>query len=681
MAFSFPAFSYIIALIVDAFLIFFSIFHVIAFDELKTDYKNPIDQCNSLNPLVLPEYLLHLIINLLFLLSGEWFSLLINVPLILYHIHRYRNRPVMSGPGLYDPTSIMNADVLTVCQREGWIKLAFYLLSFFLYLYGMIVVLIATVSALLPGRPLDMRVAFAIIYGAIFAFSNHAHSARILGLFPHTGRSHHMVYDPLLRKLAERGHDVTVGSFFPLKNPPANYHDISFEGIADVGLENFDLNSFNSSVLYKIPKIGNLMQILADLNILADMGVSTCSKLINLPSLNEALKKKYDVVLMENFSSDCMFGLLHVYDIKAPIIGLSSCMLMPWSAERLGASDNTAYVPVGTTPFTPSMTFLQRMENTFWRVYAKLWFRYSVQNKEQALIEKRFGKKIPEFANLGRNVSLMLVNTFHALNGATPLVPGIVEVGGMHLNETKKDVPQYIERFLNESEHGVILLSFGSLIKTASIPKYKEEIIVNALSKFKQQIIWKYEESAEEGTLTGNILRVRWLPQYELLQHEKIIAFIAHGGLLGMTEAVSAGKPMVVVPFFGDQPANAAAAAAAGFAKVLSYNDLSEESLTDAVQSVLSAEMRLNARRISKIWKDRESSPLDTAVFWTERVIRWGHAAPLHTAARELAFYELALLDVAAAYILALLVLVTIIWYLLSKISQLFVKEPKQKMH
>lgn len=23
---------------------------IIAFDELKTDYKNPIDQCNTLNP-------------------------------------------------------------------------------------------------------------------------------------------------------------------------------------------------------------------------------------------------------------------------------------------------------------------------------------------------------------------------------------------------------------------------------------------------------------------------------------------------------------------------------------------------------------------------------------------------------------------------------------------------------
>lgn len=26
------------------------VFQIIAFDELKTDYKNPIDQCNTLNP-------------------------------------------------------------------------------------------------------------------------------------------------------------------------------------------------------------------------------------------------------------------------------------------------------------------------------------------------------------------------------------------------------------------------------------------------------------------------------------------------------------------------------------------------------------------------------------------------------------------------------------------------------
>ena len=74
-------------------------FQIISFDELKTDYKNPIDQCNSLNPLVLPEYFLHLFFNFLFLLAGEWFSLVLNAPLIGYHIQRYMKRPVMSGPG------------------------------------------------------------------------------------------------------------------------------------------------------------------------------------------------------------------------------------------------------------------------------------------------------------------------------------------------------------------------------------------------------------------------------------------------------------------------------------------------------------------------------------------------------------------------------------------------------
>ena len=81
---------------------FVSLFQIIAFDELKTDYKNPIDQCASLNPLVLPEYILHFIFNFLFLVAGEWFSIALNAPLMAYHVHRYLNRPVMSGEYLIE---------------------------------------------------------------------------------------------------------------------------------------------------------------------------------------------------------------------------------------------------------------------------------------------------------------------------------------------------------------------------------------------------------------------------------------------------------------------------------------------------------------------------------------------------------------------------------------------------
>ncbi|EEC09425.1 hypothetical protein IscW_ISCW007754 [Ixodes scapularis] len=47
--------------------------------------------------LVLPEYLIHLLYNVLFLFSGEFFTLLINLPLIAYHINRCVEQIAVTG--------------------------------------------------------------------------------------------------------------------------------------------------------------------------------------------------------------------------------------------------------------------------------------------------------------------------------------------------------------------------------------------------------------------------------------------------------------------------------------------------------------------------------------------------------------------------------------------------------
>jgi glucuronosyltransferase len=56
-------------------------------------------------------------------------------------------------------------------------------------------------------------------------------SYRILGLFPHPGESHYHFFLPVLRALTERGHNLTVVSHFPEKNPPANWHDLKLSGL------------------------------------------------------------------------------------------------------------------------------------------------------------------------------------------------------------------------------------------------------------------------------------------------------------------------------------------------------------------------------------------------------------------------------------------------------------------
>lgn len=53
---------------------------------------------------------------------------------------------------------------------------------------------------------------------------------KILGLFPHPATSHFNVFQPILRRLATDGHEVTVVSHFPDPDPPKNYEDLTLPG-------------------------------------------------------------------------------------------------------------------------------------------------------------------------------------------------------------------------------------------------------------------------------------------------------------------------------------------------------------------------------------------------------------------------------------------------------------------
>lgn len=54
---------------------------------------------------------------------------------------------------------------------------------------------------------------------------------RILGLFPHPGVSHFHFFHPIMRELAEAGHNVTVVSHFPDARASKNYKDLPLTGM------------------------------------------------------------------------------------------------------------------------------------------------------------------------------------------------------------------------------------------------------------------------------------------------------------------------------------------------------------------------------------------------------------------------------------------------------------------
>ena len=69
-------------------------------------------------------------------------------------------------------------------------------------------------------------------FSLFFIISNFktSNSYKILGVFPFNGKSHSMMFEPVMKELAKRGHQVDVVSHFPLKEPLKYYNDISLKG-------------------------------------------------------------------------------------------------------------------------------------------------------------------------------------------------------------------------------------------------------------------------------------------------------------------------------------------------------------------------------------------------------------------------------------------------------------------
>lgn len=89
-------------------------------------------------------------------------------------------------------------------------------------------------------------------------------SLQILGLFPHPGASHFHFFHPIMRGLADAGHDVTVVGHFPDKNAPLNYKNLKLPA-TNLLTNSVDLEASENKIeLFHLSLIGLLMILLCE---------------------------------------------------------------------------------------------------------------------------------------------------------------------------------------------------------------------------------------------------------------------------------------------------------------------------------------------------------------------------------------------------------------------------------
>ncbi|KOB77761.1 UDP-glycosyltransferase UGT44A2 [Operophtera brumata] len=390
-------------------------------------------------------------------------------------------------------------------------------------------------------QPRHTNMNILIALPLLFLVTQSSSAENILGIFPYQGKSHFFQFKVYLRELANRGHNVTVISYFPDKNPPPNYKDVH---IADIKILEDDL-----------PIHRSYLTIMGTGVFLTYFGKENCKALVASPQVQDLVKQKpkFDVVVVEQFNSDCALGIAHV--LGSPVVGMTSHVLMPFHYQRFGIPNNPAFVSFHFLEGGTKPTFYQRVERFILDRYFNMWYTFQQWSDQNTLAE--YYDNIPPLEELARDIKFLLLYQHHILTGSSLLPANVKEVGGYHVAKAKP-LTGDLKKFVDEAKHGVIYISFGSMIKSTTLSDSKKQAILDAMNEFPQRFIWKWED--ETMTFDKNKLYISsWLPQVDILGHPNTLAFMSHAGMGGTTESIHYGVPMVAVPIFGDQPANAAA--------------------------------------------------------------------------------------------------------------------------
>ena len=342
-------------------------------------------------------------------------------------------------------------------------------------------------------------------------FTSSEQKLNILGAFHHPGKSHFDVFQPLLEELARRGHHVTVVSFFPRKvndtrtEPLPNYKDINLGGSVDIWLNVVDLSGISYSFLNHVEELFRLRE----------WGLEHCEAGLKTPEVRQLIKSnlKFDLILTENFNSDCFLGFVHRF--QAPFIALASHPILPWGNDRMGNPDNPSYVPSSFLGLSPQMKFVDRIINTLFTNFAKLMFDTVYQWSTQKIVEEAFGPGVPPLSEIAKKTSAFLHNTHYSLHGARPHVPNVIEIGGIHIGKEKK-LPEDIKTFLDDASEGAVLFSWGSMVRASTLPKQKLQAVLKVIGNIPRKVIWKWEVDDLPGK-PNNVMIKKWLPQFDVM--------------------------------------------------------------------------------------------------------------------------------------------------------------------
>lgn len=374
------------------------------------------------------------------------------------------------------------------------------------------------------------------------------HSANILLLEGVPSPSHHLWMRVLSTELVRQGHNVTSLSCDVDADPPRNltylhleqvyatlYADYSANGPVDV----FEYASIGSWTKLLLSRFWSLNQFRGALK---SQGFQS---LLDYPD-----DFPFDLIIYDTITSPAMMVFLDKFS-DVPVVSVTPFPLIYPKNHISGAPYSPSFIPNQNLDKLEN-SFIGRLNNFLLTWTEHCYIHVYLGNIIKSELAERVTMK-RTVDELYRKTRLVMPNNHPAVNSVQPTMPMVVPVGGLQIQEPKA-LPNDLEELFSRAPLGVVYFSLGTNIQSEQLGQYRLRELIEAFRALPEYtILWKIKLAGLDLELPTNVHVRDWLPQNDILAHNKTLLFISHGGGLSTQESTWYGVPMLGVPVFLDQ--------------------------------------------------------------------------------------------------------------------------------
>uniref|UniRef100_A0A0B7BTZ9 UDP-glucuronosyltransferase n=1 Tax=Arion vulgaris TaxID=1028688 RepID=A0A0B7BTZ9_9EUPU len=376
--------------------------------------------------------------------------------------------------------------------------------------------------------------------------------------------------------------------------------------------------------------------------------------------LNTLRALKPDLFVIESIPFNVnMVVLPYMLDVPFALIGTFHDVAL----SRVPFSVVAPYFP--DDKLSDKMSFVQRLQNF---VFYIIQISFDLFYDSNLVTKFAPHKPYKSLNDLAATAEIFIAEVDHILDYPRSMLPNTKLIGGSSASPVKPLVGDF-KKFVDQSKRGIIVVSFGGHVM--SIPQTIASKLLSAFQQLDLDVVWRVNITSPDPS---RIMTSKWIPQNDLLGHEKTKLFISHCGKNGQYEALYHAVPILCLPIYGDQKYNSVRIKVKQLGLFADMRTASADELTSMIkQIVYDSKYAENMKKASRLYRELYKVPKKEAAYWLDHVMEYG-GAYMRSPCQEMPWYKIYALDIIAFIVVIIIFLIVLLYLLITKLYKCWIR-------